>query len=79
MGFPSCCPFLTELDRHRELVAQEFDKLLGGETDKPCKGCNGAGQKRPCRNSKPCLGNCRSGFASALRSGEIIRAWCAAR
>jgi glutamate-ammonia-ligase adenylyltransferase len=47
MGFPSCCPFLTELDRHRELVAQEFDKLLGGETDKACKGCNGAGKNVP--------------------------------
>ena len=39
-----CCPFLTELDAHRELVANEFDKLLGGaeETKKQdCKGCNG--------------------------------------
>ncbi|MEO6293013.1 MAG: bifunctional [glutamate--ammonia ligase]-adenylyl-L-tyrosine phosphorylase/[glutamate--ammonia-ligase] adenylyltransferase, partial [Burkholderiaceae bacterium] len=39
-----CCPFLTELDSHRELVADEFDKLLGGaeETKKQdCKGCNG--------------------------------------
>ena len=31
--------FLAELDRHRELVAQEFDALLGGAT--ACKGCNG--------------------------------------
>ena len=30
LGFASCCPFLSELDRHRELVAQEFDKLLAG-------------------------------------------------
>ena len=30
MGFANCCPFLSELDTHRELVAQEFDKLLGG-------------------------------------------------
>ena len=49
MGYPAakggCCPFLTELDTHRELVANEFDKLLGGaeETKKQeCKGCNGA-------------------------------------
>ena len=47
MGYPSCCPFLTELDRHRELVAQEFDKLLGGESDKPCKGCTGTGKNIP--------------------------------
>ncbi len=39
MGFADCCPFLHELDRQRELVAQEFDRLLGG--DQECKGCNG--------------------------------------
>jgi glutamate-ammonia-ligase adenylyltransferase len=39
MGFADCCPFLHELDGHRELVAQEFDKLLGGATQ--CKGCAG--------------------------------------
>ena len=52
MGYPAVkngyCPFLTDLDTHRELVANEFDKLLGGaeETKKQeCKGCNG--QNRP--------------------------------
>jgi glutamate-ammonia-ligase adenylyltransferase len=40
MGYADTCPFLGELDRHRELVALEFDKLLGGATE--CKGCNGA-------------------------------------
>ena len=39
MGFADCCPFLHELDRHRELVAQEFDRLLGGTQE--CKSCNG--------------------------------------
>ena len=39
MGLPDCCAFLAELDTHREFVAQEFDKLLGGE--KTCTGCNG--------------------------------------
>jgi len=29
MGFADCCAFLGELDAHRELVAQEFDTLLG--------------------------------------------------
>ncbi len=37
MGYANCCDFLTALDTHRELVASEFDKLLG--QDKPCKGC----------------------------------------
>jgi [glutamine synthetase] adenylyltransferase / [glutamine synthetase]-adenylyl-L-tyrosine phosphorylase len=37
MGFADCCGFLRALDGHRELVAGEFDKLLG--QDKPCKGC----------------------------------------
>ena len=37
MGYPDCCPFLHDLDAHRELAAQEFDKLLGGKPD--CKGC----------------------------------------
>jgi [glutamine synthetase] adenylyltransferase / [glutamine synthetase]-adenylyl-L-tyrosine phosphorylase len=34
MGYDQCdsdsCAFLTDLDAHRELVANEFDKLLGG-------------------------------------------------
>ena len=34
---PVHCPFLNELDTHRELVAHEFDKLLGGNIT--CKGC----------------------------------------
>jgi [glutamine synthetase] adenylyltransferase / [glutamine synthetase]-adenylyl-L-tyrosine phosphorylase len=39
LGHPDVCSFLTTLDTHRELVAQEFDTLLGG--DRECKGCNG--------------------------------------
>ena len=37
LGYGNCCPFLHALDAHRELVALEFDKLLGGKPD--CKGC----------------------------------------
>ena len=37
LGFDGACPFLHELDAHREFVAQEFDRLLGG--DAPCKTC----------------------------------------
>ncbi len=48
MGFADCCPFLHELDTHRELVAQEFDTLLGGAAGRECKGCNGPkGAKGP--------------------------------
>jgi [glutamine synthetase] adenylyltransferase / [glutamine synthetase]-adenylyl-L-tyrosine phosphorylase len=37
MGYQSACPFLSQLDTHRELVASEFDRLLGNTA--PCKGC----------------------------------------
>jgi [glutamine synthetase] adenylyltransferase / [glutamine synthetase]-adenylyl-L-tyrosine phosphorylase len=37
MGYADCCGFLSALDAHREIIASEFDKLLG--QDKPCKGC----------------------------------------
>jgi len=48
MGFSDCCPFLHELDTHRELVAQEFDTLLGGAGNGECKACNGPkGAKGP--------------------------------
>ncbi|WP_053842892.1 bifunctional [glutamate--ammonia ligase]-adenylyl-L-tyrosine phosphorylase/[glutamate--ammonia-ligase] adenylyltransferase [Paracidovorax avenae] len=38
-----CCAFLHQLDAHRELVAQEFDKLLGGPGKRQCSagGCGG--------------------------------------
>lgn len=38
LGYDNLCPFLAQLDAHREVVAQEFDTLLGGQ--KECKGCN---------------------------------------
>lgn len=43
LGYPDCCAFLHELDAHRELVAQEFDTLLGGAGKKQCHGggCGG--------------------------------------
>lgn len=40
MGYADCCPFLHELDGHREFVAEEFDKLLGGGQGE-CKTCVG--------------------------------------
>jgi len=41
LGFTGSCAFLHELDRHRELVAQEFDTLLGQQEEKKCNGCQG--------------------------------------
>lgn len=41
MGYADCCPFLHELDGHREFVAEEFDKLLGGAAGE-CRTCKGA-------------------------------------
>ncbi len=38
LGFASAQQLLNQLDAHRELVAQEFDKLLGG-ADPECNGC----------------------------------------
>ncbi len=45
MGYPDCCAFLHELDAHRELVAQEFDTLLGGNEKKQCNGGGCGGPK----------------------------------
>ena len=42
LGFDGSCAFLSELNTHRELVAQEFDSLLGG-AQQECKGCNAQG------------------------------------
>ncbi len=44
LGYPDTSRFLHALDAHRELVAQEFDTLLGGEAHNGCqgKGCNGS-------------------------------------
>jgi glutamate-ammonia-ligase adenylyltransferase len=40
LGFADSGAFLAELDSQRELVAQEFDALLGGD-NQSCKGCKG--------------------------------------
>ncbi len=42
MGYATAPALLRQLDSHRELVAQEFDSLLGGGAEKECKGCHGA-------------------------------------
>jgi glutamate-ammonia-ligase adenylyltransferase len=43
LGHASTGAFLSALDGHREVVAQEFDTLLGGDRD--CKTCNGKSGK----------------------------------
>jgi glutamate-ammonia-ligase adenylyltransferase len=43
LGYDDTRAFLSDLDAHREVVAQEFDTLLGG--DRACKGCNGKNGK----------------------------------
>jgi [glutamine synthetase] adenylyltransferase / [glutamine synthetase]-adenylyl-L-tyrosine phosphorylase len=45
LGYKDYCLFLHALDTHRERVAEEFDKLLGGKTD--CKGCGKAAPPTP--------------------------------
>jgi glutamate-ammonia-ligase adenylyltransferase len=42
LGYPDVCAFLHELDGHREVVAHEFDILLGTPEKTSC-GCNGKG------------------------------------
>ena len=44
LGHANSCEFLHQLDAHRELVAQEFDTLLGGGDTKQCHGggCGGS-------------------------------------
>ncbi len=41
MGYGDVSALLGELNTHRELVAQEFDSLLGGGAEKDCTACNG--------------------------------------
>ena len=46
MGYAASTDFLTDLDTHREVVAHEFDILLGG--DRQCKPCEtGTASERP--------------------------------
>ncbi|MFG5778535.1 bifunctional [glutamate--ammonia ligase]-adenylyl-L-tyrosine phosphorylase/[glutamate--ammonia-ligase] adenylyltransferase [Comamonas sp. J-3] len=42
LGYQNECGFLHQLDAHRELVAEEFDKLLGGKESCKTGQCGGA-------------------------------------
>ena len=45
MGYADCSPFLHQLDAHRELVAEEFDTLLGGDAPQQCSNGQCAGPR----------------------------------
>jgi [glutamine synthetase] adenylyltransferase / [glutamine synthetase]-adenylyl-L-tyrosine phosphorylase len=44
LGFSEAAAFLSQLNLHREVVAQEFDKLLGGHATRDCTSCFGDGK-----------------------------------
>ncbi|KQT12388.1 glutamate-ammonia-ligase adenylyltransferase [Ramlibacter sp. Leaf400] len=69
MGYADCCPFLHELDGHREFVAQEFDKLLGAQEE--CKSCGGPKAQRA---APPDLETLLERMPPELR--ERIGRWC---
>ncbi len=71
MGCDGTGSFLIELDRHREVVAQEFDALLGGE-NADCKGCSiGQGAPPPSPASlRDTLATLPEGFR------QRVAGWC---
>ena len=71
MGYPASGPLLAELDRHREVVAQEFDALLGG--GKPdCKSC-GNGNSNAAMATPASFDEFVQGLPDGLR--ERVAAW----
>ena len=73
MAYASCCPFLGDLDQHREFVAQEFDTLLGGAKP-PCTKCGG-GNKADARGdgTAPDLDTVLERLPAALR--QRVEGW----
>ena len=67
MGYAGTCALLSDLDAHREVVAQEFDTLLGG--DRECKTCTGKNGQR----DLPELAGMAQVFAG--RIGERLALW----
>ena len=74
MGCESCCAFLHELDKHRELVAQEFDTLLGG-SDAACEGgrCNKRASSGAAQAYAPDLDSLLETLSGKLR--ERVAEW----
>ncbi len=71
LGYDGACPFLAELCAHRELVAQEFDRLLGG--DAPCRGCGK--ERTPEQGAPPEAGMEAVLEAFPARVRERLSAW----
>ena len=69
MGFASSQALLSQLDAHRELVAQEFDKLLGGP-EPDCKGC---GNGKP-HNGNQTIDDLLPQLGDAFR--QRLESWC---
>jgi glutamate-ammonia-ligase adenylyltransferase len=69
MGYADSCPFLHELDTHREFVAQEFDTLLGGGA----AGCKTCGGPRGARAAPPDLDTLLTQLPPQLR--ERVARW----
>ncbi len=68
LGYPDVCAFLHELDSHREVVAHEFDILLGG-AEKGKGGCNGKGcngRSAPADDLQGVLGGLPEAFAAKV-------------
>jgi [glutamine synthetase] adenylyltransferase / [glutamine synthetase]-adenylyl-L-tyrosine phosphorylase len=75
MGCANMCVFLHALDAHREVVAQEFDTLLGGPGQGGCvgKGCNGK-NAAPADDLQGVLAQLPAAFAAKVRDwGEHPR------
>jgi glutamate-ammonia-ligase adenylyltransferase len=74
MDYVDCCDFLGQLDTHRELVAQEFDRLLGGAEPQngQCTGkrCGVKAATPTPQELEELLPSLPSAFA------ERVRQWC---
>ena len=71
LGFAGTCDFLSALDAHREVVAQEFDTLLGSDRD--CKTCNGKNGKNGSSREHAELESVLSDFKGPVR--ERLAQW----
>jgi len=72
MGYPDVCAFLHEFDSHRETVAHEFDKLLGGPSNGACngKGCPGRNGRSAVQDLQGVLAQLPEAFAAKVAQ------WC---
>ncbi len=81
MGVADACELLCVLDAHRELVASEFDQLLGGaqtETEDVCKGCkkppSSGGALRPTPGDATGLDADSNGIEKLRQSAAALQA-----